>query len=1287
MSLPAFPLSSFFSATEAFRKASASLRRSRWMVFLGVLAFLAGGAAETARASGVATSTALAISSGGTPVVTVSAGSTVTLTATVTAGSFGVMPGLVLFCDASATYCEDIHIVGRAQLTGSGVAVFKFRPSIGSHTYKAVFVGTDSYLTSTSSAMSLVVAGHNPSSTTFSTTGGLGSYNATATVTGTGFSAPAPTGTVSFLDTSNSNASLGQATLVAASSAFSISSKPILTLGSNSFAIIPGDFNLDGIPDIAVINNLSDTVSVLLGNGDGTFTTAASPATGVNPTGITTADFNSDGIPDLAIANFNHGLGNDGNITVLLGNGDGTFTATPISPSVGSEPQAIVAADFNGDGIPDLAVCNQGFSTVSILLGNGDGTFTATALPSNSVATGLEAQSIVAGDFNGDGKIDLATANTGSDTLTVLLGNGDGTFTAAASPSTGLDPNFVVAVDINGDGKTDLVVSNEQSNVTVLLGNGNGTFTAGTSFGYTQAITVGDFNGDGIADLAAEFGYQTTAFLGKGDGTFSTGPTFSPTSLPNMNETQFVGVAAADFNGDGLADLAAVGVYVLATEDPGDLLVLLSNDTTTATASTPITVSLGDHAVEASYSGDSNYSSSVSVTGMLAGPASTTLNLGISAGPYTFGQTITLTAMLSPYAESGYSTFGESISFYNGSTLLGTGTLSSGAATLSLSSPAAGSYSFSAAYAGDGKFLTSTSNTITASISPATPTVHWSTPSAITYGTVLSGTQLNATTSVPGTFVYSPVVGAVLTAGQRTLGVTFTPTDGTDYTTATSSVMLQVNKATPTITTKPAASAITYGQTLANSTLSGGSASYNSNSVPGTFAFTTPSTAPGAGTPSESATFTPTDTTDYTTATTTVNVTVNKATPTVIWPAASAITYGQTLASSTLSGGSASYNSNSVPGTFAFTTPSTAPGAGTPSESATFTPTDTTDYTTATTTVNVTVNKATPTVIWPAASAITYGQTLASSTLSGGSASYNSNSVPGTFAFTTPSTAPGVGTPSENVTFTPTDTTDYNTVSNNITVMVNPVPNPVPTISSLSPAFVSAGGAGFTLTVNGTGFVSGSTFHWGGTALTTTYVSATQLTAQVPATNVVSSGTASITVQTPTPGGGTSNALLFEIDPAASGSGNSPVFGSASVAVTAGSNASYAVTLPTSASSISVTCLNLPAGAACSYSSSTNSVTITTSSSTPKGTYQIIVVFTETITATTGMLLPLLLLPLAMRRQRSSGRIWPVVCAVLLLISVASVVVGCGGGISSGSSPHTSTQQATSSGAVNLTVQ
>jgi pectin methylesterase-like acyl-CoA thioesterase/sugar lactone lactonase YvrE len=237
-----------------------------------------------------------------------------------------------------------------------------------------------------------------------------------------------------------------------------------------------------------------------------------------------------------------------------------------------------------------------------------------------------------------------------------------------------------------------------------------------------------------------------------------------------------------------------------------------------------------------------------------------------------------------------------------------------------------------------------------------------------------------------------------------------------------------------------------------------------------------------------------------------------------------------------------------------------------------------------------------------------------------------------------------------------------------------PPPAPgVPAISAISPGFVSAGAAAFTLTVNGSGFVSGSTIEWGSTALTTTFVSSTELTAQVPSSAVSTAGINAITVQTPAPGGGTSNAMQFEVD--SPGSGGGPVFTTLTATVTPGSTVTYALTLPAGAANVSVQCLNLPAGAACSYSSTSSTLTISTTSSTPSGTYQITVVITETLpgSATALIFLPFLLLPLAAFRTRwARQRVW---LTIVLTIAVAAgaTMMGCGGSAQT----HTVTRSAT----------
>jgi hypothetical protein len=315
------------------------------------------------------------------------------------------------------------------------------------------------------------------------------------------------------------------------------------------------------------------------------------------------------------------------------------------------------------------------------------------------------------------------------------------------------------------------------------------------------------------------------------------------------------------------------------------------------------------------------------------------------------------------------------------------------------------------------------SGTVNVTVNKATPTITTQpAASAITYGqTLASSTLSGGVGSVAGAFAFTTTNTAPST-GTALQGVTFTPTDTVNYHTVNSRVSVTVNKATPTITTQPAATAITYGQTLASSSLSGGV-----GSGAGAFTFTVPSTSPSTGTALQGVTFTPTDTVNYNTVSCTVSVTVGKATPTVTSVTATGITYGAALSSSTLSG------VKSTPGALAFTVPATLPTAGTDNHAWTFTPTDAVNYTTAIGTVNVTVNKATPTITTqPAASAITYGQTLASSTLIGGM-----GSVAGAFAFTTPITAPSVGTTSQEYTYTPTDSINYKTVIGAVNVVVN----------------------------------------------------------------------------------------------------------------------------------------------------------------------------------------------------------------------------------------------------------
>lgn len=333
-----------------------------------------------------------------------------------------------------------------------------------------------------------------------------------------------------------------------------------VAIGSIGAFLVSADFNGDGNLDIAASGyTTSDTISVFLGNGDGTFTAFDTTATtGTEPFTIITADFNGNGNSDLAVNNTG-----DGTLSILLGQGDGTFVDSGEKPSSKAGLAFPSTSDFNGDGILDIAVTGE--TTVLVYLGDGDGTFDIGGVITVTLPAESSIQGITPADFNDDGIIDLAASNgNDNDQLLILIGAGDGTFEVQSDkPSTGVGPGLIVATDFDGDGVVDLAVANFNggagNTLTFLLGNGDGTFSEASGSPLTTEVsplilTAADLTGDGFVDISVShlFGETVSIFLGNGDGTF----TSAPGSPINMGSNPYC-LVAADFDGDGDIDLVS----------------------------------------------------------------------------------------------------------------------------------------------------------------------------------------------------------------------------------------------------------------------------------------------------------------------------------------------------------------------------------------------------------------------------------------------------------------------------------------------------------------------------------------------------------------------------------------------------------------------------------------------------------------------------------------------------------------------------------------------------------
>ena len=326
----------------------------------------------------------------------------------------------------------------------------------------------------------------------------------------------------------------------------------------NAYHVALGDVNGDGLSDAIAAAYYNDAVSVLLGNGDGSFSDAVNYAVGDYPQDVSVGDVNGDGRLDIVTANTN-----DDTVSVLLGNGDGTF-AVQAAYDVGNYPVAISLGDLDGDGAMEIVAANRYDDTVSVLPGNGDGTFGA----QSALAVGNDPRDVSVADLDGDGALDVV-AGTYYDGVSVLLGHGDGTFADQVAHASGGFLSLAMG-DVSGDGTPDIVASNTRYgyDVSVLIGNGDGSFADEVTYDVgssPNSVSTSDLNGDGAVDVVTGTSMGVSVLLGLGDGTFADHVTY---------EIGYMGarsVALGDLSGDQWIDIVVGG------SSGANLLVLTGN--------------------------------------------------------------------------------------------------------------------------------------------------------------------------------------------------------------------------------------------------------------------------------------------------------------------------------------------------------------------------------------------------------------------------------------------------------------------------------------------------------------------------------------------------------------------------------------------------------------------------------------------------------------------------------------------------------------------------------------
>jgi hypothetical protein len=698
-----------------------------------------------------------------------SVGAVVTLTATITPST---VTGTVSFFDAG-------NLIGTSTIA-SGVAVMTTSSlAFGTHPLSASFTASGIFGGSVSNTVNEVI--QNGSGVTLSASPSAPVLGNPVTITAT-LSPSSATGTVAFQDggtflgeavvtsgvASITTATLGAGThsivgrysgdannlagtsaplllTVTAAAGGGFGSPTTYSLGNGPYSIVMGDFNNDGKADLAATSWSANNVTVLYGNGDGTFGGTVTFNVGTNPVAIATGDLNGDGLADLVVVN-----NGSGTLSVALNNGSGGFNA-PASISVGSLPTAVAILDANLDSSADIVVTVSGSNQIKILLGNGDGTFNTPTV--QTIGGGSKA--IIAADFNNDGIPDLAIAcGNGAN---IAIGKGDGTFNKVVIFKADVGPVSIAAGDLRHTGNLDLVIANAISNdVTVLLGAGNGKFSGGVNYPtgeFPQSVVLTDFNGDGFLDIATadEAVNTVSVLLNDGTGKFGTATAYSTGS---SSTTGPIALVAGAFTGSGQADLAVANfgannlaillallpsqTTLVATPNPdttGGPLTLTATvspsaatgtvtfyDGTTSvgtaslsagTATIQVSLPAGNHALTATYGGDSVYGPSTSpVVNDLVSAAPVGVTLTADSLTPNLGQKVLLTATISTTAATG------TVTFLNGTVPFGSATVSNGVATMFVSSLPAGSLSLTAHYNGDSSYAAVVSTPLIVNVVP-----------------------------------------------------------------------------------------------------------------------------------------------------------------------------------------------------------------------------------------------------------------------------------------------------------------------------------------------------------------------------------------------------------------------------------------------------------------------------------------------------------------------------------------------------------------------------------------